>query len=659
MGLRVLGAQIDVVPGKPEQNAETILKFIEKYGSDFDIMVFPEMAVPGYLIGDMWERRGFLERCEKALDRIRQATQSLVVIVGSVGVDRSSKGEDGRVRLFNAAFVLQDNNIIPASHLGLLFWPKTLLANYREFDDSRHFFDLRKLAQEQDHKIEHCLKPTRLKIQPKGASELLQVSIGLTICEDAWSDDYYVNPMKILAHQIKASSREGHLGLLVNLSASPFTKGKTRKRQRMLCTRAKECALPILYVNTLGTQNTGKNVFVFDGNSSLTECQADGKWKITSAPQFQESILAFQLRSMDSNKQENCVLIPELSESYHSEIIVNPDALRTVERSIFGEPIHITAAAILFGLKKTLQQWGIQRVAVGVSGGIDSAVVATLMCACLGRDSVTLVNMPSRFNSGLTRSAAAELARNLRCAYHVFGIEKGLAETEKLIFSQPPFSALLSQHVRENMQARDRGGRLLAAISAALGGVFTCNANKSEITVGYSTLYGDAAGFLAPIGDLWKSEVYALAEYLNGERLPGDKTPQLFTTPVIPDASILVTPSAELSAEQNVDLNLGDPLHYPYHDRLFRLWVEEWTRFDLDSTLEDYSSGRLAEKLDFEPAALTELFPSMEEFKTDAQRWWSLYTGMAAFKRVQLPPILTVSKRAFGSDHRESVGQGL
>jgi NAD+ synthase (glutamine-hydrolysing) len=202
----------------------------------------------------------------------------------------------------------------------------------------------------------------------------------------------------------------------------------------------------------------------------------------------------------------------------------------------------------------------------------------------------------------------------------------------------------LSPAMLENVQARDRSSRVLAALAAAFGGVFTCNTNKTEATVGYGTLYGDLTGFLANLADLWKEEVYALGRHMNEAGA---------TANAIPRGCFDVTPSAELSPDQNVDEGKGDPLVYPYHDRLFRNWVETWNRTTPEEILEWYADNTLEEQIGY-AGRVRDLFPSARAFIGDLERWWSLYTGMGVAKRIQAPPILAIKRRAFGFDHREA-----
>jgi NAD+ synthase (glutamine-hydrolysing) len=185
-------------------------------------------------------------------------------------------------------------------------------------------------------------------------------------------------------------------------------------------------------------------------------------------------------------------------------------------------------------------------------------------------------------------------------------------------------------------------------VAAAFGGGFTCNANKSEMTVGYSTLYGDLAGFLAALADLWKHQVYALAEYLNT---------QVYEREVLPQEIMDLVPSAELSPDQDVDRGKGDPIIYPYHDYLFRAFMERWNRSTPEDILTWYAEGMLEEQIGCQPGLVRQLFPGPEEFTADLERWWKLYTGMAVAKRIQAPPVLAVSRRVYGFDHREAQNQ--
>lgn len=251
--------------------------------------------------------------------------------------------------------------------------------------------------------------------------------------------------------------------------------------------------------------------------------------------------------------------------------------------------------------------------------------------------------MPSVFNSVTTKSLSERLAKNLGCNYAVVPIQESVDYTVNQLkgtsFTRPGkiSSINISNFVKENIQARDRSGRVLAAIAAAVGGVFTCNANKAETTVGYATLYGDEAGFLCALADLWKFQVYALANYLNDV---------IYESEVIPQGIIDIVPSAELSSAQNVDEGKGDPLKYPYHDYLFRAFVEDLKT--PEDILNWYIEGTLEKNIGCQRGLVEKYFPTKKDFTADLERWWKLFTGMAVAKRIQSPPILAVSRRAYG-----------
>ena len=230
--------------------------------------------------------------------------------------------------------------------------------------------------------------------------------------------------------------------------------------------------------------------------------------------------------------------------------------------------------ALRYGTAKFLQQCGIKRMTVGLSGGIDSAVTAVMYADILGPENVLLLNLPSRFNSAATRNSAQQLAQALGANYAVMPISESYELTVKQLEETPitnladgsSFNLQLSGLIKENIQARDRGARVIAAASAAFGGAFSCNSNKAELAIGYATFYGDICGAMAMIGDLWKHQVYALGHYLNEV---------IYKREVIPEAIFNIRPSAELSDAQTVG-NGGDPLVYGYHDYLLRAFIENW-----------------------------------------------------------------------------------
>ena len=628
--MKIALAQMRVTANNPKTNFTEIKEYLQRASlQGAQVLVFPEMCVPGYFVGDTWERAAFLHECEFYGQEIARAAPDLHVFFGNVGVDWTRKNEDGRVRKYNAVFYAHGGNLIKNHEAGLNFWPKTLMPNYREFDDSRHFYDLRKLAQERDVPLAQLLSPVPLQNNP-------HYTVGLSVCEDGWAEDYSVSPCLLIA-QSKSCSRPS---FYINISCSPFTLGKQQKRERVFGQLAATLQAPLFYTNCVGAQNLGKTIFGFDGQSTLFN--SDGS-VFARASFFKRDLLVCEVSPQG--------VLSELSTP-------PPSTLHTPSSRV--SQIH---TALEYIVSQCCTEWGITRVVVGASGGIDSALSATLFARVLGPENVYLVNMPSRFNSELTQAAAAQLAQNLGCPYAVVPIEAGIHQTLSEL-SQVQFRSTLnaqanggvhsnlpalsfSNFVFENIQARDRSARILAGLAASLSAVFSCNANKAELTVGYSTLYGDQAGFLAPLADLWKGDVYALASYYNTK---------VYGSVVIPQSTLDVMPSAELSTDQDVLQNKGDPLCYPYHDRLFESFIEHWERKSPFELLTAFSNNTLHTMLGCPQELIGQLFKDTAAFCADLERWWGLYAGMGAFKRVQAPPVVAVTRRAFGNDHRESVG---
>jgi NAD+ synthase (glutamine-hydrolysing) len=306
---------------------------------------------------------------------------------------------------------------------------------------------------------------------------------------------------------------------------------------------------------------------------------------------------------------------------------------------------------IRYGTQNFLKQTGIKRMVIGASGGIDSAVTAALFTDILGPQQVLLVNMPSRYNSELTKNLAQQLAENLGCCYTIVPINDSVSHTVEQLYtpihnytSNRDFKVELSGLMYENIQARDRGSRILAGFSAAFKGGISCNANKAESTVGYGTFYGDLIGLFCPLGDLWKYQVYALGKYINE---------YVYMRKVIPASIFTIRPSAELSQEQMVGYG-GDPLIYEYHDYLLRAFIENRKNASPADILKHYINQELEDFLGCKEGVVAQLFPSHAAFCQDLERWYDLFTGLAVAKRIQSPPVLSVSPRAFGTDFREA-----
>ena len=611
MKIKIICGQLEIVPGRPDVNYQKIITAINAARQQqADILLLPEMALPGYLIGDVWEQQTFLDDCDYYCQEIIKASHDICIAFGSVAMEKDKLNEDGRLRKYNAGVVCQNGTVVGGCQ-GRSFNIKKNKKNYREFDDCRYFYSLHKLCAEEGASVEQALQPVTITIRGT------KVKLGIMLCEDGWTENYHLNVPQTLAHN--------GAQLLCNLSCSPYTLGKNRKRNRLFSAQAKQAGIPLIYCNNVGIQNNGKNVFTYDGCTSAYN--GDGAL-ISSAEMYADTLL-----ELTWDTEANCI-IPSC-----------PPA------SLPEEPENIYHA-IKYGTSKFLQQCGIQKMTIGLSGGIDSAVTAALYADILGPENALLLNLPPRYNSTTTQNLAYSLAKALGANYAVLPIQESYEHTVDQLSNTAITNLTTSEHfnlslsglVKENIQARDRGARLIAAAAAAFGGAFSCNSNKAELAVGYATFYGDIAGAIAIIGDLWKHQVYALGRYLNEA---------VFKREVIPDAIFTIRPSAELSDAQTVGKG-GDPLVYTYHDYLLRAFIENWHKTTPADILRWYKQGILAQELGCSESALSEACPNAEALIADLERWWKLFAGFAVAKRIQAPPVLSLTKRSFGYDHREA-----
>ncbi len=613
--MKIALSQFEIIPSMPTNNAARIINYIEEAKNNkADMIIFPELSISGYLIGDMWESESFIRECEELGEEIIKASKDIFVIFGNVAVDRNKKNFDGRVRKYNALFLAKDEKLIknPYSKIPYPFIIKTLLPNYKEFEDTRHFFSLKDFifenTLEDNFDLKEYFNPVKININGE------KINLGLTICEDAWSSNYNLSPIDILNEKTD---------LFINISSSPYTLIKDTKRHKMYSDISKKYNKPLIYVNNVGIQNNGKTVYTFDGGSSAYDNNGN---IIFASNRYEERLYYIE---MNLTKKEF------------------PKAIKINEENEY----KLIYDTIIYGIRKFTKLIGINKVVIGVSGGIDSALSSAVYVNAIGKDNVLLVNMPSRFNSNTTKNLAKTLAENLGCAYMVVPIQESVdftikqIETCKIIKDGEESFLKVSSFIAENIQARDRSSRILSGLAASFGGVFTCNANKTETMVGYSTLYGDGAGFFAALADLWKYQIYELAKYINKN---------IFKKEIIPEGSINIIPSAELSNAQAVDEGKGDPIKYDYHDYLFKTLMESWNRILPEDILKMYIDGILEEKIGCEKGIIKKYFKNDLEFIEDLEKWWRQYMGMAISKRIQAPPILAISRRAFGFGNRES-----
>ena len=633
--------QMEVAPGRPDRNVPRMIERIERH-RDAEIVVFSEMCVPGYLIGDAWEIDALAADFASWSEAVREASRGLTVLFGNVAVDPGRAGEDGRIRKFNAVYVCHDGGYVRRSGLPAELpngvHPKTLHPNYRFFDDDRHFHSVRKLAVEHGRPVADWMVPFEVPRRGGGTFRF-----GVQVCEDVWCQDYAAEDGVL---DTVAMWRRNGAQAVFNLSASPWTWEKNEKRHRTVREVLARSPLPFFYVNQVGAQNNGKNVLVFDGDT--TAYAADGTVTGRLAPWCEGDLLvggAPVSSPAPGTTREAAPVSRRTGE-------IPPPAPRAAPQERRGRAGELDAIlnALAAGLRHLDEVRGAAaRFLVGVSGGVDSSLVTALIAHALGPERVLAVNMPTRFNSEVTRNNARDLCARLGVDYLVCPIEE-LYERVATIVRGAGFAAGEGDYttlVDENVQARIRGADVLAGLAAKFGAVFTNNGNKTETALGYATLYGDVNGAIAPVADLYKTDVFALARHLNET---------VFEREVIP-ANLYdgtTVPSAELSGAQDVTKGLGDPIRYGYHDAILRQMIEY--RHHLIEFFEWMLEGTFFERIGWDGSqGSLDDFAGAEEWVEDLE-WIDRQLRVNYFKRIQAPPIVVVSKRAFGFDLRESQG---
>jgi|GEM_PF-21024 len=730
--IRIAFGQIQVHPGNPATNFQSMMQAIDySKAVSTDILIFPELCLSGYMVGDLWDQVPFINDCLYYGEELVKATENtnLTIIFGNVGIDESLHNLDGSLRKYNALYVASKGQLVSNPSQPYPFTIKTLLPCYRYFNEPRHFTSANVVAKERNLSLSDINQPLTISTR-QGAFTIAPV-----ICEDSWDTHYPDCPTSLMVESAKAKGQ--HIDLIVNCSSSPYTIHKQEHRHALFSVQAKRYHTPIAYTNHVGIQNNGKNICIYEGCSTLYDVNGS---IVEEVPAFENTVRPTLLKdtvwhpqsTTDTNATIQTKVISETSISLNHESHIIPlynvnstsesknNSLETPQPTISlqteSTPTYIPTLfkALQYGIRQFLAQTGIKNIVIGASGGIDSALNAALYSTVLPSENLYLVNMPSRYNSDMTKDLAYKLAQNIGCHYGVFPIEEGVNATieqlentsftkyntpiipelhhhgnvhtttiqdikENTVSSEKDVSQTVlyssdqtianydeQHHIesnsnttsflqlstldKENIQARDRSSRILADIASAVNGAFTCNGNKTEFTVGYATMYGDLAGFLAATGDMWKTDVYALARYMNEH---------IFKREVIPQGSIDVVPSAELSDAQDVTQGLGDPLQYEYHDCLFRAFVEgtpytlPHQRLTPEDILCAYEKGTLEHLLGL-PNPISHYFTSTEQFINDLERWWKSFNGLSVAKRIQSPPLFLVSERAFGTDLSES-----
>jgi NAD+ synthase (glutamine-hydrolysing) len=547
--------QLNPTTGDIRGNAARIRERLqEAKAAGCGLAVFPEMAITGYCVSDLIEDRSFLEANRAALESLAPLADTLDAVVGFVDFDPNRRNEDGRILKRNAAAVLSGGRIAGVA-------AKTLLPNYRYFDDKRYF-------------------------TPADRREPIR-DLGVSICEDMWDELYALKPLPELA------SRGARL--LININASPFTPAKRAVREEIVRRHVAATGLPFLYVNTVGASDNGKNIIPFDGQSMAHD--ASGRLIGLGRP-FREEVVIVDLDR------------PEPAE---------PPAVSR-EAELFD--------ALVMSLRDYARKVGFSRAVVPVSGGIDSALGLAITVEAMGAAHVAAFNLPSKFNSPTTRSIAERVSSNFGVRYTVVPIQE-IDDVVRRTF-EGHAHPVRTGTARENVHARIRG-LLMMLESNDTGALLISNGNETEIALGYSTLYGDMCGGVSVIGDLSKTDVYAVARHVNARH----------GREMIPKETFEIAPSAELRENQidPFDYAIVSPMVTEYSER--RRGPEEVARMFEERRLDGFP---------------TEVYTkhTAESFRALAHDMYRLFRN-SVYKRLQGPPIIVVSERAFGFDLREPI----
>jgi NAD+ synthase (glutamine-hydrolysing) len=618
----ILG-QVQVEAWNPEANLKRVITKIQET-PEGKLIIFPEMVIPGYMIGDDWLRNSYIKECrdmnQDILGELKKAGNS--AIWGNIDFDETKKNEDGSIRKYNTAFIGEKWKSLWVHY-------KTLLPNYRMFDDKRYFTSLRELSLEEGKELEEYYKPFEIQIDG------VRRKVGVLICEDIWNinKDYAVDPVEL--------TKRYNPEILTIVSASPFWVGKETFRHKLLERQSQWTTLA--YVNPIGTQNIGKTIHAFDGGSAVYQDGKFIKW----------------IKDFTSN-----------------------EVMDIVEEKNEIEQIYET---LIYTLREFWIQTWKKKFIIGLSGWLDSALVSILLVTAIGRENVIAVNMPSKFNTNTTKDLAEELAKNLGIQYLISPIQSIVDEEISVI--EATTGKAVSDFDKENIQARTRGIRL-AGIAANQNALFTNNGNKDETSTGYATLYGDVAGAIAPIADLYKElQIRSLARYINNRALEywrilkneqfneddfeskgvydtvndwdenevWSRSEKFFSIlagkEVIPNAIIDMKPTAELSDTQNPEKGGGDPFNYEF------VWKFNWATIERKMTPEDilqsYIDGNLEEKLGLSKQ-ISRYFSNSEAFIEEIEKIWNLQKR-AFFKRIQGPAVIQLGRGSFGFDYREAL----
>ena len=547
--IRVALAQLNFRVGDFETNVELISEAYERaVEQQADLVVYSELAVCGYPPEDLLLKQQFLDDARAAVDQIAARTSNAVAVVGFPELEGDC--------LYNSAAICYQGSV-----KGI--YRKQLLPNYSVFDEKRYF--------------------------TPGASagpiiEIAGVNIGVSICEDLWFDEGPIDD------QVSSG-----IGLVISLNASPYQRGKDLDRASTVIERVTRHKIPVVYVNQVG----GQDELIFDGSSFVADSRGQ---LVARLPQFEEMIHVVDLEVEDSDCGELPVIVASPSQEPKNlipEMSVSKEEEETAE----------VWKALVLATRDYVNKNGFDEVVIGLSGGVDSSLVAAIAVDALGSGRVHGVSMPSRYSSQGSKDDAAELAKNFNIDFETIPIEPGHTALTNML--EPVFEGHQSDLTEENLQSRLRG-ILLMAMSNKKGWLVLTTGNKSETSVGYSTLYGDTAGGFAVIKDCPKLLVYELCRWRNKQT----------SSAWIPEASITKPPSAELRPDQTDDQSLPP---YEVLDPLLEAYVER-----------DKTAGELI-SLGYDPEIVKRITGLVD---------------LAEYKRRQSPPGPRISTKAFGKDRR-------
>jgi len=584
--MKIYLAQQNYHIGNFEANTRKVIDGINKAKAEgADLVLFSELCICGYPPRDFLEFDDFINQCYAAIDTVKEHADTIGVLIGSPARNPLKEGKD----LFNAAFLLYQKEIKAEIH-------KTLLPTYDVFDENRYF--------------EPALDWKCIEFKGK--------KLAVTICEDIWNlgDNplYRKTPMEMLIKEAP--------DVMLNLSASPYNYAQDTVRNSIVKAHTEKYRIPMLYCNNVGSQTE----IVFDGGSLVYDAQGN---RVKEMNYFEEDYALFDLeelagrssqtpstnstkeiaageRETDAPTVEEPILDQAKSVYYYSAADVGKgsDIIAYLTDDKNMAEIY---SALLLGIRDYFQKMGFKKATLGASGGIDSAVVQALAVEALGKENVHVLLMPSQYSSDHSISDAEQLSKNLDNRYDIVAIKdifECFETSLKPIFGDLPFSV-----AEENIQSRIRGN-LLMGVANKFGYILLNTSNKSELATGYGTLYGDMAGGLSVLGDLYKTQVYALAKFINRKK------------EIIPEHILVKAPSAELRPGQKDSDSLPD---YDILDRVLYHYIE-LRQGPKEIVAQGYDAALVARVLRL--------------------------VNMNEYKRAQFCPIIRVSSKAFGVGRR-------